>query len=397
MKKMKHDPFKKINIYHIYDYYDEPILYSFTSDTGQLYIANFIDYEEKSDTDVWAFLPVTFEKLRHLENSDISLLDLYKNPVSQFTFIEKKSTNQDDFFIEETSEINSSCLPDEDSFIEYEDISTLKNSIVSDKINTDNRYGIDFSVQPTKYKHEISIDTYTSLLQGIQNLLIAVKQPKKSKTFLKSYLEDNTTQLQVVGTYPGSFGTKLLSSGVSSLINDDEALPYKKLVELFQETQNGNKLDPNEIVEKYGWLVLEHLNKFSECITGVTGGKIKAEIPRPGENTEIMDTSFNTNNINEFISKIDKLSHTEEQKNETISGYLTRYDFNRKKFTLTVIDDNDKAYNYNGIVKTDREQFVIPAYGQAKLNVIVNSDNLNRVKQRITFELLSWKSIDEKF
>ena len=75
MEKIKYTPFKQINIYHIYDYYDEPILYSFTSDTGQLYIANFIDYEEKSDTDVWAFLPVTFDKLRHLENSDISLLD----------------------------------------------------------------------------------------------------------------------------------------------------------------------------------------------------------------------------------------------------------------------------------------------------------------------------------
>lgn len=118
MRKIKHVPFKQINIYHIYDYYDEPILYSFASETGELFVANFIDYEENSDTDVWAFLPVTFDKLRHLENSDISLLDLYKNPVSQITYIEKKNTDQDEFFIEETAKIKSSCLPDEDSFLE---------------------------------------------------------------------------------------------------------------------------------------------------------------------------------------------------------------------------------------------------------------------------------------
>lgn len=395
MKKMKHAPFKQINIYHIYDYYDEPLLYSFTSDTGQLYIANFIDYEEESDTDVWAFLPVTFDKLRHLENSDIPLLDLYKNPVSQITFIEKINIDKDEFFIEETAKIKPSCLPDKDSFIKYEDISTLKNSIVSDQINTDNRYGIDLSIQPTKYKHEISIGIYTSLLREIQNLLIAVKQPKESKMLLKNYVEDSTTQLQVVGTYPGSFGTKLLSNGLSSLINDDEALPYRKLVELFQETQNGNKLEPNEIVKKYGWLVLEHLNKFSECIKGVKGGKIRAKIPRPGENTEFMDSPFTPNNISKFINKVDKLSHTTDVETKTMSGYLTRYDFNQKKFTLTVIGENDKSFNYNGIVKTEREKFVIPAYGQAKLNVIVSSDHLNRVKERVTYELLSWESSDE--
>ncbi|MBI0021877.1 DUF6575 domain-containing protein [Lactobacillus sp. W8172] len=395
MEKIKYTPFKQINIYHIYDYYDEPILYSFTSDTGQLYIANFIDYEEKSDTDVWAFLPVTFDKLRHLENSDISLLDLYKNPVSKITFIEKKNTDQDEFFIQETSEISSSCLPDEDSFIEYEDISTLKNSMVSDQINTDNRYGIDFSIQPIQYKHEVSIGIYTRLLNEIQNLLTAIKQPKKSKTLLKSYVEDSTIQLQVVGTYPGSFGTKLLSSGISSLINDDEALPYKELVELFQDTQNGNEIEPNEIVEKYGWLVLEHLNKFSECITGVKGGKIKAEIPRPGENTEIVNSHFTPNNISKFISKIDKLSHTINEETKNLSGYLTRYDFNQKKFTLTVIDGNDKSFNYNGIVKTEREKFVIPAFGHAKLKVTVSSDHLNRVKERVTYELLSWESSDD--
>lgn len=119
-KKIEHDPFKQKNIYHVYDYYDEPILYSFTSETGQFYIANFIDYEEKSDTNVWAFLPITFEKLYHLENGDISLLNLYENPVSDIIFIEKKSLKKDEFFIQKTSEIEPRCLPDKDYFLKYE-------------------------------------------------------------------------------------------------------------------------------------------------------------------------------------------------------------------------------------------------------------------------------------
>lgn len=118
-KKINHSPFKQTNIYHIYDYYDEPILYSFTSETGQLYIANIIDYEEKSDTNVWAFLPVTFDKLCHLENGDISLLDLYKNPISEVTYIEKQNRKQNEFFIQKTSEIEPIYLPDKDSFIEF--------------------------------------------------------------------------------------------------------------------------------------------------------------------------------------------------------------------------------------------------------------------------------------
>lgn len=120
IKKIKYNPFNQISIYHVYDYYDEPILYSFTSETGQLYIANFIDYEEKSDTNVCAFLPVTFDKLRYLENGNISLLDLYKNPISDIAFIEKKGLKKDEFFIQKTSEIEPRCLPDKDSFIKYE-------------------------------------------------------------------------------------------------------------------------------------------------------------------------------------------------------------------------------------------------------------------------------------
>ncbi|MDF7672180.1 hypothetical protein PT281_02610 [Lactobacillus sp. ESL0701] len=389
MEKLNFKPFNKINIFHVYDYYDEPILYSFTTEIGSLFVANFIDYEEKDDTDVWAYLPVSYEELSKLEHKQISLLDLYRNLISEVIYIEKQGESKDVFYAESSKAINPQWLPDKDYYVSYKESLAIDDTTIYDNTYTENRYGLDFSIQPLHDKHEVSVDLLADILLKIQNLLVALTQPKDTKKLLKEYINNKATQLQFVGTYAGSFGTRLLSNGVSSLINDDEALPYEKLVELFQETQSGENIDADFIVKKYGWLVLDHMSKLSKSFKGVETGKITAKIPKPGNKIKIVKSTFTSKSIGTFINKVGELPPNVDEETFEIPGTLTRYDSKSESFSFTTKTNDKKDEIYNGVVKTNAKKFTIPSDGIATIKEIKTSDNLRRVEDKYEYELLS--------
>jgi hypothetical protein len=118
MNKLSTAPIKKFKIYHVYDYYDEPILYSFFNETGTLFLANFVDYDEDR-TETWLYLPVSFQELKNAESGKCSLRTLILSGESSFAYIEKQKDKISNFFIESTNNIDSSYLPEENVYIKY--------------------------------------------------------------------------------------------------------------------------------------------------------------------------------------------------------------------------------------------------------------------------------------
>lgn len=70
---------RNFELYHIYDYYDEPINYSCRNrDTKQLYLTNFPDYFSDSDTSVFLNVPVTNDELTAFEDNKLTYQELYR-------------------------------------------------------------------------------------------------------------------------------------------------------------------------------------------------------------------------------------------------------------------------------------------------------------------------------
>lgn len=117
MKKPKFTPFKEMNIIDIYDYNDMLMCYSFKDENGQLYIADFVDYEEKSDTDVWVYLPLTADKLKAFNENKISLRQIFRDLANEKAIIDKENGIDSYLTTEKVKDLNPDYLPDEDSYL----------------------------------------------------------------------------------------------------------------------------------------------------------------------------------------------------------------------------------------------------------------------------------------
>ncbi|KRL39932.1 DUF6575 domain-containing protein [Liquorilactobacillus nagelii] len=378
MNKLSNSPIKKFKIYHVYDYYDEPILYSFLNETGALFLANFVDYDEDS-TETWLYLPVSFQELKKVESGECSLRTLILSGESSFAYIEKQKDEISNFFIESTSNIDSSYLPEENVYIEYQTDQLIESNSTDNKITPDNRYAIDISFTSDKNQYEMSASLLSGVLVNLQRIMTALTLDKKAKRIYKIHNE-----LNIVGTFAGSFGIRLLSDKVSSLLNENESEPYRKIVSLFKMT-NQKEIDVEKIVKDYGWLTLKHFLSLSKNLLDLKGGKIESGIPLPGAGVERINTTFESNKVNNFMSLLSKSAVKVSRETETLQGTLTKYDFVKHQFSFT--SDKDKAFN--GIVKTEKSTYTIPAVGKAVLSVEITEDRLNETTQK-KISLVSW-------
>lgn len=367
MNRLSNSPIKKENIYHVYDYYDEPIVYSFLNETGSLFLAIFVDYEE-DDTETWLYLPISFKELRDIETGKRSLRNLVLKPKSAFVYIEKQSDNKSCFFVESTNCINARFLPDEDSYIKYESSEMINNKSLYSATTSDNRYTVDVSFSSDKEEYEMPAVLLAKILIDFQRLLTALSLNKDAKRIPNK----SNDELNFVGTFAGSFGIRLLSDKISSLINGDESEPYKKIVRLFGMTNDNIKFKPDEIIEEYGWLVLKHFSRLSKNFLNLKGGKIESGIPQPGFGVEKFSASFNSKKVNNFIDNLSTSAVEVNQQNITLKGTLTKYDSMKRQFSFV----SDEGKLFSGTVNTQKQSFIIPAKGTAKITVKLTENKL---------------------
>lgn len=384
MNKLDFSPIKQFKIYHVYEYYDEPIVYSFLSETGILFLANFVDYG-LDESETWLYLPISYKELSDIETSKVSLRHLIKNSSSSMAYFEKITSDSSIFYVEDVSAIDDKYLPDEDSYIEFASTKKISNEELFDTVTTDNRYEIDISFKSKKEKYEMPVTLLSNLLSCFQNLLTALLIGKSAKRITSSKkIEQN-----FVGTFAGSFGIRLLSENPSSLIKDEEEKPYKKIVELFEETNTEKNLKHQSIVDNYGWLALKHFSKLSDQLETINGGRIEVGIPKPGIGVKKLKSSFKSDNIQKFINEIGESSVSTEEEISEISGSLTRYDSSKQQFSITTEDD----LIYKGIVQSNDTSFTVPSKGKAKILIKTTEDKMKETIKKEMF-LKKWTNVN---
>lgn len=116
MKKLSIDTLDNAEIYHVYDYYDEPICYSIKLD-NKYFVVFYVDYQYFNKINVWLYLPVTREFLTKLEQDKFTFGEYYKTYQNASVLVRYDTSSAKGnsiLYTEKLSKIYKPWLPDED-------------------------------------------------------------------------------------------------------------------------------------------------------------------------------------------------------------------------------------------------------------------------------------------
>jgi hypothetical protein len=73
-----------LKLIEVYEFYDQPCLFSCQNLSGQVYIALWIDSSETED--VWLYAPVSSERFYHIKNGEVDLKTIFTHSKDAFIF-----------------------------------------------------------------------------------------------------------------------------------------------------------------------------------------------------------------------------------------------------------------------------------------------------------------------
>lgn len=118
MLQLQKLPFHKKLMHKIYSFYEQPILYSFYDQNGDIYLVNLVDYDDDEHRDIWLYLPISKKELDKLETAKISLGQLMKELKSECFYLVEETDKLAHFQKGKTiSELDVSWFPEENVFL----------------------------------------------------------------------------------------------------------------------------------------------------------------------------------------------------------------------------------------------------------------------------------------
>jgi hypothetical protein len=73
-----------LKVIEVYEFYDQPCLFSCQNLSGQVYIALWVDSSETED--IWLYAPVSSERFHHIKNGEVDLKTLFTHSEDAFVF-----------------------------------------------------------------------------------------------------------------------------------------------------------------------------------------------------------------------------------------------------------------------------------------------------------------------
>lgn len=395
MIELSFNPIKNIKILHIYEYYDEPITYSFYNDVGSLFLANLVDWDEEKSANIWLYIQVELNEIIKLENKELTLREITMDAMDKHSYIGIETDTKEDFFLLEPQSIDANYIPDEGSYIVFENekklLSVAKN--MSETLIKNNRYVLEISFEPEgKHDHEIDSRFLGNALIDTQNIISSLALPSTSN-ILSRYPEEikKATQMKVTDTFAASFGIRLESNVHANILSDD--IVSKSLQKFHLLFDNLSKDEPNMNKEFYSDFNAKSMQKFNDLVEEMSekniSGKIKIGTPLPGANTNIKESTFTVKNLKDFSILAEK-NVSEKTENITVNGVLYMHDHKSKMFKI-FSDSKEDELVIKGMVNDNLSDsvFIIPSNGSAKIKKTTTINNVTK-KGKVTYVLLEF-------
>lgn len=392
MQELKISPFGDIKINKVYDFYDEPIMYSaFSGEGNHLFFVNLVDWEEDSDTNTWMYIPISIAELRGLETKKISIHNLMKNFSSPYFFIVRENGKTITYEIGDNKfDLNEDWIADEDVFVTTE-LSNPNLKQQNDISINDQRYTIELSLRPHDgHDQEIPSSVLGQTLLNLQQVISATAMEDDSTLNSKISSEImEKTQMNVTDAYAASFGVKLESDVISNLLYDDKIkFAVEKVMELFSKMNQESLMEtiPSVTNQKAVYKLKKALDSFA---INNLGAQIKAYIPKSVSELDEKTVEFTSQQVQSVVYEMEKAT-TSTNNHITVEGTLIAVDSDKKTFKFV---DNDLNAYKGFISKTiSGGVFEIPSKGIAGIDV-VESNNVYLGTSHLEYKLTSWEEI----
>lgn len=395
-KKIDTSFINEIKIRKIYEYYDQPIFYSFYNENDSLFLAHLL-LEEYSQ-EIWLYIGISHKNLLLIENMKLGIKEYFDSVKDQNCFITVSSNNdlREDYYISTLSNIDSNYLPNRDYSIKAKnDKETLSWEYDEGKTLLNNTYVLDLDLilENNPKKHSIEVDVIGRILTLFQELVFTYDLPKEASMnarYSKENREKNRALL--VATNPGSFEMRIESKSVVNLLGDDPfAKASTELIRLFQNSSNDEL-----IIEVFKNNNEKTVRKLTEIIYSFKGNDISGNLTfiKPfGANISKVKSSFDDKKLSNLIEKLNNFQPN--QSNLFFNGTLTAINLNSKKFTMsnenneTITGTIDSSF-FKAIVESTK--FLIPSDGIATIQVNTEHNKYtNTVNEK--YIMIDWNKL----
>lgn len=390
MQELKNSPFGDIKINKVYDFYDEPIMYSaFSGEGNHLFFVNLVDWEEDSNTNIWMYIPISIVELRGIETKEKSIRNLMKNFSSPYFFIVRENGKDVTYEIgDKEDDLDEDWIADEDVFVMTE-LSNPNLKQQDDISINDQRYTIELSLrQRDGHDQEIPSSVLGETLLNLQQLISASAMDKGASVKSKTSSEIiEKTQMNVTDTYAASFGVKLESNVISNLLFDDKVKSaLEKVMEIFSKINHESSIEaiPNITNKKAVYKFKKTLDSFA---INNLGAQIKSYIPNSVSELEEKTIEFTSKQVQSMVYMMDQAIDSVSE-NKHIEGILIAIDSDRNTFKF--VDGDANLYKGSINKAMQNRVFEIPSKGIADINVL-ESNNVYLGSNYVEYTLTFWE------
>lgn len=351
-ERMQIDCLGKIYINEVFEFYDEPVLFSCKNSFGNFFVTVLLDVGETFKE--WLFLPVSEARLIKAKKQLIDLYTLFSEPEDNVLWkvLERDNERVSYSSLLSSEQLTDDDLPDKGTFIEVDiDDSMLpkleKLDEIIDITKLERREVLDISLEPN-YEHAREIECFalTDTLIEVQSTIFAIADKDGKKQTPKYVKEQNT--LNVSGCFAASFGIRLKANNLTDITgNSNMQANINILLELLD-----SKGDKQKFENVIGKIHPKAAIKYKELLETLRkhGMSFKAKCAYPNEYTNVV-------HINKAdIEKSLKLYNDEIENIVSIiecHGRLTMVDYGTGKFKLKVDEENTIRGDIDKQIKVD--------------------------------------------
>lgn len=377
------DKIGPLNILDIYEYYDEPVLFSCISPSGQYFLAVVINYEDDSET--WLYLPMSFSRLYSLETCKLELYDAYKEPENGWLWKVKI------FYVGRTesaqitpSDLIEDDLPEKGVYLldEPQKSEETEYQIIKSAIE-ERRDVLNLSIKTHNNEHEIESNALGNFITHFQTFLYSLSHDASSiKGRIPISIKHKYT-LMVSAFNPGSFSITFKSNDIANLLGKTSVSDILyNMMELMEIKNDQTKF--KSVINKYS---LNSGYKYKMLLSDINSidASIVAKLAQPDKTTK--QVCFTNSDIKSTLQMLESEVKSVIEVNE-YEGDIVGINVSRNVFAFK----SNEGENFFGTISDslNGREYIVPKHIKA---VIEETHDYNSItqKEKVCYKLLEIK------
>lgn len=399
MYEIPYLPFEVYQVYKVYEFYDEPLVYSFVDKKGNLYLANWADWDEENEVNTWVYFPVSKIEINELEKQKYTQKELFERSHNENVYVVTEGDTDEKYYISKVHALNGEWIPGEDSYLEDMDLEENSKDnvyeLVEGTVIESNRYIVNLSLDQGNHEKEIDSTVLGEFLIDYQNLINVVSLGRDATTRSRvpeEIEEDN--RLMVTDTFAASFGIRLESANYATMLYDDRIADSIRSVQRLLSLDNEKEMELDSLlIDNFNEKAMEaYINLLAKIHKYQTSLKSETLLPTAGMNLEKNVAKMDSKRSLKIINLID---NKQEIKTEILTIYGELYSINNRLKTFQFQEKSKKNQEdviYRGSISNVLLEvvFEVPSKGTATIKV-VKTINPYRHTEKAEYFLMDWE------